>query len=257
MLSNKFKYVSTAVILILVIFSAAIKSKGQTPFDPEVEYVNIYEDPENSYQVLRNALSRSNDSAFSVVVTSGNVDSDSTNALLDSLIAEVGRLRDTMEVWRDEGYNGDLDIIKTIEQAPMSSECTDYEPLVENHNVRNSFQDVGAEVGCEGYTAVAFHIVQDINGGTNVKFQILGKHEFDGSQETALSDYFVVDAGTRSTYQDSLSDRYYEIDDDEDGLYTIVVETKNLWKVLQLKACCDSAGTATQLDYVGVTKSFQ
>lgn len=114
--------------------------------------------------------------------------------------------------------------------------------------ITDAFVDCGSEVNTRGFRHVKFYATIDINNGANVRFRVLGKHTYEGTEEYKLNDT-KVKVLANNTYTAAAASMYFEIDDDADQLVVISVDTDNTIDSLQLQVSAGTVGaTACQID---------
>jgi len=157
----------------------------------------------------------------------------------------------------DKWYSRDLDIAKTVDQAPQYGHYTDPVDLISAaQDITGPFTDVGGEIDARSYNCGSLFVNVDINGATGLMFKLLVKHESAGTEEYAMdpNSWSLRDSTTSST------GGIKELDSNVNDLYHIPFEVNNATPYLQLQVAAATAGTAGnlgQLDSVVYTLGYK
>ena len=197
------KYISPADFTATYTSSTTITLAGVpfTPTSEEIVYIKYIPTGGSGSAILVNGADGVTMTVSSNVITVNGAGTPFASA--DSY--EVGLNH------QDKSYDGDLDITKTIDQAPLWSRYTSPEQLVTASDIGASdgvYIDQGAEIDCTGYNVLGVFVKLTVNNSTTNTIKLLKKHTSAGSEE------FVSE--TAANYIKTLGDAniniYYEFD---------------------------------------------
>lgn len=166
---------------------------------------------------------------------------------------------DSLQVFVDlnigDGYDINLDIIKTVEQSPIWSRYTDAESLITAaQTLTTSFADLGAEVCTSGYNTIGIWVKCTAQDSDEIQFRVQALHEVGGTEKYDLPVEIV------SAEKITISPEVQEFPDTANFLYILKVNSANVipYMQFQVKYTVFESGGSTPgtIDTAYVTKGY-
>lgn len=162
---------------------------------------------------------------------------------------------DSLQIYADvdgvDAMDYNLNSLKILNQTPDWSRYADGEAIIsEAQKFTASFQDLGPELDCAGYSTVGLWVKNTPQSSSQIQFKALAKHTFGGTEEYDLPIQIV------SSTKIDITPEVNQISEGN-SLYILKVSTDNIVPYIQFQVQAVVTGSLVgTVDSCTVTKGY-